>query len=195
MSSFTEIGYINGPIMGVPEDYVPEVVLSDEEFEAIYAARGTQIEWQVKNKNKFLARDYSLNVFSKVVDRIYEDDTYGCPEELLMTDPHERLRALFWAVNSCSCCITHCHKCPKDIDTWRDRNMADRFTAEEIESSRCHCHCRMWKRKLRRAFFRAVPGQDLSRLIENESDEDTRSAGSDEDTRSAGSESEDDCEC
>jgi hypothetical protein len=184
MTSFTEFGYINGPIMGVPEDYKPEVVITDEEFDALYAGRNEPVSRDTRKKNQFLARDYSLVQFEKTVKKIYEDwcETYRCPEELLVTFPKDRLRALFWGVDSCSCCITHCHKAPGAIDTRGDRDMTDRFTAEEIEGSRCHCHCRMWKRKLRRAFFEEIPlFEEIPPLVvavEEESDDETRTAGS-----------------
>jgi hypothetical protein len=180
MSSFAQFGCENGPISGVPEDYKPEVMISDEEFDAIYSHHKT-----ATNEELFHARDYSLLQFKKVVERIYEDETYGCPEDLLMTFPKERLRALFWGVDGCSCCWTHCHKRPVAIDSWNDQSMLDRATQGEIDASRCHCYCRMWKRKLRRAFFE-VP--DMPQLIEIESDDER-----DDETRSAGSDS--DCEC
>jgi hypothetical protein len=173
MSSFTEFGCLNGPISGVPENYKPEVVLSDEEFEAIYASRNDPISQDTKRKNKFLVRDYSLVQFEKVVEKIYEDwcETYSCPEEYLMTLSKDRLRALFWGVKGCTCCWTHCHKAPVDIDTWDDKDMTDRVTQGEIDASRCHCHCRMWKRKLRRAFFE-VP--TMPQLVEVEEEDDDK---------------------
>jgi hypothetical protein len=148
MSSFAQFGCENGPISGIPEDYVPEVVISDEEFDESYEHRNVATKEEL-----FHARDFSLVVFKKVVERIYEDDTYGCPEDLLVTLPRERLRSLFWGVKACTCCITHSHKAPEAIDTWDDTDLSDRFTVDEIQSSRCHCYCRMWKRKLRRSFF------------------------------------------
>ncbi len=174
MASFTEISNIYGPIMGVPEGYVPEVVLSDEEFDAIYARRAT-----ASKSDRFHARDYVAVKFDEAVHKCFEEDSkYSCVDDVLAELPKERLRALFWGVDSCSCCITHAHKAPSKVDTWKDRNMADRFTMEEILQSRCHCHCRAIKRRCRLAFM-GVPG--MPHLLENESDEETQDAGSDSD--------------
>jgi hypothetical protein len=167
MSSFTEFGYTHGPVEEVPCGYIPEMVISDEEFEAYYNNREVPIDRRLKNKILFLARDYSLMQFQEFVTKFYEEDVYGSVEEMLTTFPKERLRALFWGVENCSCCLTHCHNRPTAIDSWEDDSMLTRVTQQELDVSRCYCHCRMWKRKLRRAFF-DVP--DMPALADVEPD-------------------------
>jgi hypothetical protein len=147
-SYFAQFGCVHGPVSNVPEDYEPEVVISDEKFDAIYARRDMATKMEL-----FHARDYSLVQFNKIVKQSYEEGTYVSPEELLCMFSNERLEALFWALEGCSCCWTHCHNRPKSIHSWEDESMLDRATQAEIDASRCHCQCRMWKRKLRRALW------------------------------------------
>jgi hypothetical protein len=157
--------------MGVPEDYVPEVLISDAEFATLYANRN-----EVTNEDKFHARDYVVDQLHKCTDKVYNGEGYGSTEDVLAELPKERLEALFWGVGECSCCYTHMHNRPNAIDSWDDRSMLDRVTQEEITQSRCYCHCRMAKRMFRHAYL-DVP--NLPPLLEIEVDDDeTRSAGS-----------------
>lgn len=164
MSSFAQFGCDNGPIAEVPEDYVPEVLISDEEFEAIYALGD-----KASKADKFHARDYAVDQFLKTVRKSYEEG-WACPDDLFMQNSRGRLRALFWAAKDCSCCWRHCHKRPVAVDSWVDQSMLDRVTQAEIDESRgrCFCHCRSLKRHCRFSFWGEDQGAELAELHSDE---------------------------
>ncbi len=139
----------DGPIAPVPENYIPKVLITDEEYDMIYA-NGENAD----KAEKFYARDYVVDQLHKYSDKALSGES---TEDVLVKLPKEHLKKLFWGVSNCSCCWTHCHNKPIAIDSWEDRSMLDVATEEMIRSDRCHCHCRMAKRMFRRAYF-DVPG-------------------------------------
>lgn len=143
-SNFTITGLINGPIQEVAEGYTPETVILDSEFEEIFEKQDN-----ASKKELFLARDYVV----KKIGQIFSEDVSFVPlSAVLAEQPNERLEALFWGLKSCSCCWRHCHNTPEAIDSSKDRNMLDRVTEEMVRERNCHCHCRTYKRALRRAY-------------------------------------------
>jgi hypothetical protein len=137
------------PIHEVPENYVPEVLISDEKFDEIYTK---WVSGSKKNrffssapKDMLFARDYAINQFHQL--------PCGLLTETLAELPTERLESLFWALNGCSCCWRHCHNKPVAVDSMEDRSMLDVATVEMVSERNCYCYCRMAKRFLRRAYF------------------------------------------
>jgi hypothetical protein len=157
--SFTEFGRIHGPIAEVAEDYVPNKVISDQEFNGFYA-RSTDPSYEETNENLFYARDYVVDQLHQATRTAYAEG-YSCTAAVLEELPKERLRALFWGLKNCTCCWRHCHNKPVAIDSWDDESMLDRATVEMVSKRNCFCHCRMGKRMLRKAFFECADMPEL----------------------------------
>jgi hypothetical protein len=178
MSSFAKFCSAYGPIQAVPENYAPEVLISDEEFDGIYARRAT-----ATNAEKFHARDYVVVQFHQCTRTANTDpDGQKSTQEVFATLPTERLEALFWGLKACTCCWRHCHNKPTEIDSWENKSALDVATEEMVQARDCFCHCRIAKRILRRAYFSEehLPSDlpDLERLSFEEA---TQSADSESD--------------
>ena len=148
MTQFESIAFTGplfGPILQLPEGYKPKVLISDEEYEAICVKleKGEKLS----NADKFFGRDY-------VVDQFLRSSADG-----LVGMTEERLANLFAGVKSCSCCWRHCHNAPSTYDSCEDRSHL--ATAEMVSDRNCHCHCRMTRRAIRRAFFTKRAGGHL----------------------------------
>jgi hypothetical protein len=169
--SFAQFGRIHGPVAEVPENYVPEVLISDEEFNGFYA-RSTDPFYEETRENLFFARDYAVEQLHRATRTAY---AYGfpCTASVLEELPKERLRALFWGLKECTCCWRHCHNKPVAIDSWDDESMLDRATSEMVSKRDCFCHCRMGKRMIRKAFFECaeMPELEDTQTADSESDE------------------------
>jgi hypothetical protein len=168
--SFTEFGRTHGPFAEVPEDYVPETVISDEEFNGFYV-RSTDPSYKETGENLFFARDYAVDQLHKAANKM-ATEVYSNTAAVLEELPKERLRALFWGLENCSCCWRHCHNKPVAIDSWDDVSMLDRATVEMVSKRNCFCHCRMGKRMIRKAFFDCANMPELdTQPADSESDD------------------------
>ncbi len=145
--SFAQFGRTHGPIAEVPEDYVPEVLISDDKFVEIYNNREG-----ASKEDMFFARDYAVNQMHVATIKMVIDG-YSSTEAVLEEYPKEHLRALFWSLKNCSCCWRHSHHKPIEIDSWENESMLDIATVEMVSRRNCFCHCRMSKRMIRKAFF------------------------------------------
>lgn len=146
-------GRTMGPVMPLPEDYEPYVMISDAEFAAMCEKRDRGEN--VSKKERFYGRDYVVDHYKRSLDLIYRLPEY---ESHTLYDyyselPKEELSNLFWGLDSCTCCWRHCHKRPLAVDSMEDRNMLDVATVEMVSENSCKCYCRHIKRHLRRGFF------------------------------------------
>jgi hypothetical protein len=137
---------IYGPVHSIPENYKPEVMISDEEFNSLYSSTEKPTFEQ-----QFRARDYSVAHFNNYVNTALSEDKSVVDH--LSELPEERLRSLFWGLVHCSCCWRHCHNVPVAIDTKEELSMLEVATTDMINDYSCFCHCRSGKRFLRQAFF------------------------------------------
>jgi hypothetical protein len=148
--SIAYYGPIHGPCASLPEDYVPAVLISDEQFDAICAKRDRGEE--VTAKDRFFGRDYVVDQLHRNTKKVYLDG-YNSLTEVLADMPNERLANLFWGLKSCSCCWRHCHNRPVAFDSPEDESALDRVTVEMVSERDCKCHCRSAKRFIRKAFL------------------------------------------
>ncbi len=136
----------------IPADYKPDVVISDEEFEKLYANK-----YNITMEQKMLARDYSLNFICRLLENSYKYDEMNSEPfsltNVLLEFPTGKLESLFWGLRNCKCCWRHLHNTPVSLDSEENSYVLDVVTAEMIESCDCGCFCRMYKRFLRRAYF------------------------------------------
>ncbi len=161
--TFAEWGAFAGPSREVPEDYVPETVISDEEFAEIYkkadevCIKDAKIHYDnnVSNGEKFLARDYVVEQFHRFTEKSYAEG-YGSTQKVIDELEPERLKSLFWGLKRCTCCWRHCHKAPLEVDSWEDKSCLKVATLAMTQESDCFCHCRMAKRMFRRAYLAKV---------------------------------------
>jgi hypothetical protein len=148
-STIAQFDATHGPVSEVPEDYVPEVLISDHEFEKIFNNRNA-----VTNEELFHARDYVVDQFHQCAE-IACNDGYPSTQSVLEMFSLERLEALFWGLESCSCCVRHCHNTPIAVNSEENASILDVVTEEMVFKRDCHCHCRMAMRMIRRAYMSA----------------------------------------
>jgi hypothetical protein len=146
--SYTECGRLHGPVDAVPENYVPETIITDAEFDAIYEKREN-----VTVEERFLSRDYVIEVFHECSREGFERGTSTM--DALSDLSKARLDALFWGLASCTCCWRHCHNTPVKVDSLVDKSALEVATKEMVSERHCHCYCRMAKRMIRRVYLDA----------------------------------------
>ena len=140
-----------GPVRAVPDNYTPKVVLSDEQYDALYASTS-----KLSPEQRFYARDYAVLEFQKAFCLASQGGNFQPVDTFLAQNvSSSRLEALFWGLNSCTCCWRHVHNAPVAVNSDDNSNMLDRITHDQLSACGkvCRCYCRSAKRELRRAFF------------------------------------------
>jgi hypothetical protein len=135
----------------VPDNYIPEVILSENEYNDIYNGN---LNLRLPAEQRLHVRDYAIIQYRYAIGLAVANRR--CVDEQLAELPSEKLKALFWGVDPCTCCWRHRHNMPVAIDSLDDSTVLDRITEQQLLDcgDSCKCYCRAAKRAIRRAYFR-----------------------------------------